>query len=88
MSRIYAQESDILEELQDPAFLTALAQLRQRKGSPGRDVQEQQIQDLEASFERRKRKRERPVLLKDIPRVMVTISLRKLCRNVALLGLE
>ena len=57
------QEADILEELQDPDFLQALGQLRHGKGT---DVILQTIEDTTDSQNRKKRKRERPLLLKDI----------------------
>lgn len=64
----FGQEEDILEELQDPEFLHALAQLRNRQASAVLPAAEGEQKDEKG----KKRKREKPVLLKDIQHDLVT----------------
>jgi hypothetical protein len=62
------QDEDALEDLQDPDFLTALVRIRKREGL------EEQAEEEEPEEEQpqvKKRRKEKPVLLKDIARDLV-----------------
>lgn len=77
--KVLDQEADILEELQDPKFLQTLAQLRQGEIPKALDIEDDHEDLDEAGPEPvpkgRKRKRDPPVLLKDISHELVSSSL-------------
>ena len=66
------QDEDILGQLQDPDFLSVLAKIRKRENLESLADREAERGEAEDQPRVKKRKREKPVLLKDVAREMVS----------------